>query len=386
MTRPLRILLSAGEASGDRLGAGLAAALRERSPGVELAGMGGDSMAAAGVRLVAHASDVAVVGIAEVAARLPALRRAMRALVETIERERPDLVVSVDFPDFHLRLAARARRSGVPVVHFVGPSVWAWRRGRLRRIRRDVRRMLVLYPFEVACYEDAGIPVTFVGHPAVEDAGAAGGSLAEVGLEPGVEAVALLPGSRTGEIERLLPPMLGAAGILRRRRRRLHFVVPCASTAPRERIEALVARSGLEGIHVAGPSSPALLGACVAGIVASGTATLEAALAGLPSVVVYRLHPLTYAVARTLVRTEHVALPNLILGRRVVPELIQGDCTPERIAAEVERWLDRPEEAAALREILREIPERLGGKGAFGRAARAVLDETAVLEDRDRAP
>ncbi len=386
MTRPLRILMSAGEASGDRLGAGLAEAIRQRRPDAELLGMGGDAMAAAGVRRVAHASDVAVVGIAEVASRLPALRRAMAALSAEIERERPDLVVPVDFPDFNLRLATRARRAGVPVVYFVGPSVWAWRRGRMRRIRRDVRRMLVLYPFEVACYEEAGVPVTFVGHPAVEEAGAAVRSLAEVGLEAGVEAIALLPGSRQGEIERLLPPMLGAAGILRRRRRHLHFVVPAASTAPRERIRSLVERSGLEGVHVAGPASSSLLGACVAGVVASGTATLEAALAGLPTVVVYRLSPVTYRIVRMLVRTEHVALPNLILGRPVVPELIQGACTPERIAEALERWLDRPDEAEAVREIFGELPERLGGKGALARAARAVLDEAGIPPDAGSEP
>jgi lipid-A-disaccharide synthase len=290
--------------------------------------------------------------------------------------------VPIDFPDFNLRLAARARRAEVPVVYFVSPSVWAWRRGRLRGIKRDVRRMLVLYPFEVPFYEDAGVPVTFVGHPAVESASARGpGSLRSAGLEPGVEAVALLPGSRVGEVGRMLEPMLAAASILRRRRRHLHLVVPRATTVPEGWIEAAVARAGVEGVHVVAQASPELLAACTAGVVASGTATLEAALAGLASVVVYRLHPLTYVLARLLVRVDHVALPNLVLGRRVLPELIQSECTPERIAASVEAWLDHPEEAEAVRQALRDLPERLGGGGAFERAAQAVLEEARGVDE-----
>ena len=380
MTRRLRVLLSAGEASGDRLGAGLARALRRLRPDVELLGMGGDEMAASGVRLVQHLSDVSVVGIVEVLRHLPAIRRAMARLVETVERERPDVVVPVDFPDFNLRLASRVRRAGVPVVYFVSPSVWAWRRGRVKTLRRTVRRMLVLYPFEARFYDDAGIPVTFVGHPAAEAATTAAGesreaSLSAAGLDPEHRAVALLPGSRSGEIARHFSIMLEAAAILRARHPDLAFVVPRAVTVPRGCLEEEARRSGLDRVAILDGHYPAILRACAAGAVASGTATLEAALAGLPMVAVYRLHPLTYFLARLLVSVEHIALPNLVLGRAVVPELIQRDCSGPRIAEALAAILDRPGEADRVRHALAEIPARLGGPGAFDRAARAVLDE-----------
>jgi lipid-A-disaccharide synthase len=378
MTRRFRVLISAGEASGDRLGAGLARALRRLRPDVELLGMGGDEMAASGVRLVQHLSDVSVVGIVEVLRHLPAIRRAMARLVETVERERPDLVVPVDFPDFNLRLASRVRRAGVPVVYFVSPSVWAWRRGRVKTLRRTVRRMLVLYPFEARFYDDAGIPVTFVGHPAAEAAAVRekpDAVLASAGLDPTHRAIALLPGSRKGEIDRHLSRMLEAAAILRARHPDLAFVVPRAVTVSRASLEDEVRRSGLDRVAILDGHYPAILGACAAGAVASGTATLEAALAGLPMVAVYRLHPLTYLLARLLVSVEHIALPNLVLGRAVVPELIQRDCSGPRIAEAITAILDRPGEADRMRRDLAEIPARLGGAGVFDRAARAVLGE-----------
>ncbi|MBZ5639277.1 MAG: lipid-A-disaccharide synthase [Acidobacteriia bacterium] len=387
MTRPLRIMISAGEASGDRLGAGLARALRRLAPGVELLGMGGDEMASSGVRIVQHLSEVSVVGIVEVLKHLPALRRAMARLTEAIERERPDLVVPVDFPDFNLRLAGRASRAGLPVVYFVSPSVWAWRRGRLRAIRARIRRMLVLFPFEARFYEDAGVPVTFVGHPAVEAAAAAKGSREEIlvraGLDPGARILALLPGSRPGEVDRLFPVMLEAAALLLRDRRDLRVVVPRAATVPRESLEAFARVAGLDGVRIHDGDYPAILSACAAGAVASGTATLEAALAGLPMVVVYRLNPATYLLARLLVRVPHIALPNLVLGRGVVPELIQGRCTAEAIAEALRRYLEDPAFSARARSALRDVRDRLGLPGVFDRAAAAALAE--VRADRSGA-
>jgi lipid-A-disaccharide synthase len=344
-------------------------------------------MASAGVRIVQHISDVSVVGIVEVLSRLPAIRKAMARLSETIARERPDLAVPVDFPDFNLRLSSRARRAGVPVVYFVSPSVWAWRRGRLRAIRRDVRRMLVLYPFEARFYEKAGVPVTFVGHPAAEEIavapGVAGNGSATEGRGTGSRIVALLPGSRHGEVERLFPSMLRAAAALRRDRPDLEFVVPRAATVDPSLLDGHVGRSGLDGVRVLDRGYPSILSDCAAGVVASGTATLEAALAGMPMVVVYRLQPLTYALARLLVRVEHIALPNLVLGREVVPELVQARCTPAAIAAAVGAYLDDPARAERARAAMREVRERLGPPGAFDRAAAAVLAE--ALPERERS-
>ena len=326
MSRRPRVLISAGEASGDRLGAGLARAIHELRPDVELLGMGGDEMAAAGVRLVQHASEVAVVGFVEVLRHLPAIRRAMARLEDHLDAERPDVVVPIDFPDFNLRLAARAHRRGIPVVYYVSPQVWAWRRGRVVEIRRIVRRMLVLFPFESPFYDGCGVPVTFVGHPAA--AGSASPPdprLRErLGLPPSGPIVALLPGSRRGEVTRHLPILLEAARRLRRRRPAPSFIVPRARTVPPGLLEEIVASSGVEGVVVHAGDYPAILGACAAGAVASGTATLDAALAGLPSVVVYRMQALSYLLARRLVRVPHIALPNLVAGRRIFPELVQG--------------------------------------------------------------
>ncbi len=373
-----RILISAGEASGDRLGAGLAEALRALSPDVQLLGMGGERMAAAGVRLLARSSEVAVVGFTEVLARLPAILRARGALAAALATEQPALFVPIDFPDFHMRLLGRATAARVPVVYFVSPQIWAWRRGRVRAIRRHVRRMLVLFPFEARFYEAAGVPVTFVGHPAVELA-PAGVPLEErmrrAGLAAGRPTIALLPGSRPSEVARLLPVLLAAATRLATRRPPPQFLVPVAPELDHAAIAASIAGSGVDAMHLHAGDFPEILAGCAAGIVASGTAALEAALAGLPIVVVYRMAPLSYAIGRALVRVEHVALPNLIAGRRVVPELIQGQCTAEAIANAVATYLDDARVVERTRAGLAEVRERLGPPGALERAARAVLDE-----------
>ncbi len=378
MSRPPRVMITAGEESGDRLGAGLARALSERRPDIELYGMGGDAMAEAGVQLVQHLSEVAVVGITEVLAHLPEIRRAMRRLEACFDERRPDLLVPIDFPDFNLGLARRARRRGVEVVYFVSPQVWAWRRGRVRGIQRLVRRMLVLFPFERAFYEQADVPVTFVGHPVVDrqlEPVDREGLLRRIGLDPGRPVVALLPGSRRSEVARLLPPMLGAAAVLRRRRPELQFLMPRARGLAEGLLLEAVRASGLDEVRVHTGDYPEVLGACTAGVVASGTASLESAVAGLPIVVVYRIQPLTYLLGRLLVRVEHIALPNLVAERRVVPELVQGECTPERIATAIEAYLDDPAHAERVRAELDEVRRRLGEPGAIGRAADAVLEE-----------
>lgn len=382
MSRAPRIMISAGEASGDRLGAGLARALRDRHPDVELIGMGGEQMAEAGVRRVQDAADVAVVGFSEVVAHLPEIRAAMRRLEQVLERERPDVLVPIDFPDFNLRLAARAARSGVPVVYFVSPQIWAWRRGRVRAIRRLVRRMLVLFPFETEFYERAGVPVTFVGHPLAERQAPASrreALVSRIGLDPTRRTLALVPGSRRVEVARLLPVMVDAARILQERRGDLQFVVPIAPGLPEQEILAPLQRAGNEYVRAHSGDFPDLLSLCEAGAVASGTASLEAAVSRLPIVVVYRMSLVSHAIARLLVRVDHVAMPNLVAGRRVVPELIQGQCTPERVAAELARYLDDPVHAARIRVELEEVRDRLGGPGVFARAAREILGEIEAL-------
>jgi len=373
--RRLRIMLSAGEASGDRLGAGLAKALLRRRPDLELFGMGGPQMSAAGVRLIQDASEVAVVGLFEVLTHLPTLLRAMKRLESGLTRDRPDLLVPIDFPDFNLRLAARANRARVPVVYYVSPQVWAWRKWRVRTIRERVRRMLVLFPFESSFYDEAHVPVDFVGYPVdqgeIPDHAALCG---RIGLDPGRPVVALLPGSRQGEVGRQLPGMLAAARILSEGRPGLQFVVPRAAGLPDGWLEGQVT-AGLPDARVWKGDYPAILRICRAGVVASGTATLDAALAGLPSVVVYRINAMSYAIAKRLVNLEHVALPNLIVGRKLFPELIQHDFTPAKVAAAIAPWLDDDTKWSRIREELREVRERMESSDAFDRAACAVLEE-----------
>jgi len=378
MSAARRILLSAGEASGDRLGAGLARALLERRPELELIGMGGERMAAAGVKLIQRAAEVSVVGIFEVLAHLPAIRRAMGRLERALSDPAPDLVVPIDFPDFNLRLSARARRAGVPVVYFVSPQIWAWRRGRIRTIRQRVRRMLVLFPFEKTLYERAGVPVTFVGHPLAEP-GEAGPDpdelLGRSGLDPTRPILALMPGSRRIETSRMLPVMLGAAALLKRDRPELQFVIPLAPDLDEGWAGETVAASGAREVAIHRGDFPNVLTTCRAGVVSAGTASLEAAVTGLPLVVVYRMGALSHWIGSMLVRLEDVALPNLVAGRRVVPELIQRQCTPEAIARELGAYLDDPAYTRRVKEDLREVHRRLGGPGIYDRAAEAVLAE-----------
>jgi lipid-A-disaccharide synthase len=377
VSRPLRIVLSAGEASGDRLGAGLAKALRAVRPDVVLTGMGGEEMEQAGVRIVQPASEVAVVGVVEVIRHLPAIRRAMARMERTIREERPDLVVPIDFPDFNLRLASRAKAAGVPVVYYVSPQVWAWRRGRVRTIRDLVRRMLVLFPFETAFYEGAGVPATFVGHPAAAPRARVARTelLPRLGLDPSRPVVALLPGSRVSEAGRLFPVLLDAACRLASTHPDAQFVVPEAQTIPEGFLEGLAANTPLPSLVLTSGAYPGILDVADAGVVASGTATLDAALAGLPFVAVYRMQPLSFLVARALVKVDHIALPNLVAGARVVPELVQNDCTPDAIAAILRGLLDDPSRAEEIRGGLAGIRARLAGDGAFLRAAEAVLEE-----------
>jgi lipid-A-disaccharide synthase len=378
MTRRPRILISAGEASGDRLGAGLARAILERRGDAELIGMGGDEMAAAGVRLVQHLSKVTVMGLLEVVRHLPVLRKTMAMLERVISDDRPDVVVPIDFPDFNLRLAERAGRHGVPVVYYVGPQVWAWRKRRIVNIKSVVQRMLVLFPFEVPFYERAGIPVTFVGHPAAERAPCdvdPATLLADVGLDPGREVVALVPGSREAEVGRVLPTLLEAARIVRSRRAGVQFLITRAATLRTGRVESMLEASGLPDAVISRNRFPDILGGCAAGAVTSGTASLEAALMGMPMVVVYRINALSYLLVERLVHVEHASLPNLIADRPFVPELIQGEFRADKVADALVGFLESPELAASARLQLAEVKSRLGRPGAFDRAAEAVLQQ-----------
>lgn len=366
------MLVSCGEPSGDLYAGDLVHHLRDLAGPLEVFGLGGDRLEAEGGRLLAHVRDLAVVGLLEVLRHVRRLRAVFRSVLEEVERERPAVAVLVDYAEFNLRLARELKRRGVPVVYYVSPQVWAWRRGRMRAIRESVAHMVVIFPFEEPLYREAGVPVTFVGHPLVELARPAADRaafLAAQGLDPARPVVAVLPGSRRQEVAHNLAPIAGALRLLRARRADLQFVVAVAPSLDPGLFDRSLA--GLPVARVAGHTH-ALLSAASAGIVASGTATVEAALMDLPMVVVYRLSPLTYALGRPFVSVPHYAMANLIAGHEVVKELIQNDFRPEAVAREVLALLEDPGRRDRVREGLGQVRTRLGPPGASARAASVV--------------
>ena len=368
-----RVLLVAGEASGDLRGAELVTELRALVPGVSIFGVGGERLREAGMEITVPASDLSIMGLTEVASRLGTVLRSYRALrSELLGRgasgRKPDLLVLIDFPDFNLRLAAVARRAGVPVLYYVSPQVWAWRRYRIRTLSRRVDRLAVVFPFEEELYRGL-TDVTFVGHPAL-DSVRPGRTRQEVrdslGIEPDHPLVAVLPGSRGAEVRSLLPAMSAALGQLGRP---VQGVVALAHPSLRSSVEELAPELAI----VEGQTWD-LVAAADLVLVASGSASLETALLGRPMIICYRLSGLSYAIARLLVRVPFIGMPNLILGKAAVPELIQAEVTPERIAEQARRILEDPDLAARMEADLARVRAMLGEPGAASRAAAIAAD------------
>jgi len=374
---PPELLVVAGEASGDLHGARLISELRLRVSGLTTFGLGGDEMRAAGLDALAHSSEISVVGITEVLKVLPRAREIFAGLLREVDRRRPALAVLVDFPDFNLRLAKELKARGLEVVYYISPQVWAWRRGRVKAIARLVDRMLVLFPFEVDFYRGHGVDVVHVGHPLVDEVPVLPQGWDQDEPAGGPYRVALLPGSRTSEVEALLPTLLEAVRKLASRLP-IEAEIIKAPTISRELLEEHVELSGLPVRIVAEDRFTAVASAHLA-LCASGTATLEVGLLGTPMIMVYRLAIWTYLLAKLMVHLPNVSLVNLVLGRRVVPELIQGDANPERIAAEAARLLTDAGARNEMRAGLSEVRGRLGQGGASGRAAAEVA---AMLGER----
>jgi lipid-A-disaccharide synthase len=345
-----------------------------RDPHLDLRGMGGERMRAAGVRTLVDSRELSVMGFSEVGSALGRVLGAYSALKRELwASPRPDLLVLIDFPDFNLRLAATARRAGVRVLYYVSPQVWAWRRGRIAKICRLVDRMIVLFPFEADVYRRCGLDTHFVGHPLAEEVAptrTAAETRARWGIAEGAPLVALLPGSRRAEVRRMLPLMLAAA---RRLEGRAAFAIAKAPDLPAGLLESFVGGAD-RGVATVENDTYNLVAAADAAAVTSGTATVETALLGCPMAVVYRMSPLSYAIARRLVRVPFIAMPNIILSERVVPELIQDAATPETLATELGRFLGDGALRAATRARLGEIRRRLAVPGAVGRAADLALE------------
>ncbi len=367
------ILISAGEASGEVYGAQLMESLRRiESPPLNFFGLGGERMRSAGCETVIDSRDVAVVGLAEVIKHLPGIYSRFHELLREVDKRKPDVAVLIDFPDFNFRLARELYRRRIPVVYFVSPQLWAWRQGRIKLVQKYVKKMLVIFPFEEKFYRDRGVNVEYVGHPLADLADEVPSreqyALAN-GLDISKQWIALLPGSRGQELLRNLPTMLEAARMLGSD---YEYILPVASTLTLEKVKAHI---GANPIHVVTDARSALTHAC-ASIVASGTATVEAALAGNPFVVVYRVSPLTYTFGRRLVSVPHYAMANLIAEKRAVPELIQGDFTAENIVKHLRELLPdgaaRTQMMADLAEVKRCLHPFSQTETASDRAARAV--------------
>ena len=394
MNGPQKIFLSAGEASGEHYGTLLIAALRKLVPDADFFGLGGRRMEALGFRPIVRSEDVAVMGITEVVRHMPRIYGEYRRLRASIAREKPDIAILIDFPDVNLSLARHLKRQNVPVIYFVSPQLWAWKKYRIRSVQRYVDQMLVIFPFEERFYDDHGVAAEFVGHPLAE-------------LEPpritredfarqtGIDAsklwVGLLPGSRGKEIRLNLPEIVRAAGILGQQYEILLPLAPTLTASQRDHIRTLL------GQLVAAQAQPpritlvddarAVLHHARASIVASGTATVEAALIGNPFVVVYRVSPLSYAVAKRVVDVPHVAMVNLVAGKRIVPELIQGDFTAEKVVSQLRPLLDQDEARAQMRASLRQVAVMLRAEqSAIGRVAAITCQMLEQQRAERRSP
>jgi lipid-A-disaccharide synthase len=370
----MRIMISCGEASGDLYAGALAAALRARAPAVEIVGFGGHRLEAAGASLAGEYTGLAVTGLSEAVRVLPRSYAMYRRLVAAARARRPDVFVAIDFPDFNFRLMAALRRLGVPVVYYVSPQLWAWRPRRLKTMQRLVDRVLVIFPFEAPLYERAHVPVQFVGHPLVDLARPSrprAAFLRDVGLRLDAPTVALLPGSRPNELRRIAPTIAAAMPRIRAAVPGAQFVVARAPNLP-----DILFASFSDCVVVRDATDDVLAAADVV-ITASGTATVQAALHERPMVVVYRVSSLTYRIGKPFLKVDTYAMPNLVAGRRIVPELIQDDCTADRIAVETIALLTNAERRMRTQSALRDLRERLGVPGASGRAADAILEVAA---------
>jgi lipid-A-disaccharide synthase len=369
------VLIVAGEASGDLHGSNLVKALKRLRPATEFFGIGGPRMMDTGVRVLVHSSDIAVVGLTEVVKKIPKILSALKTIKMAVSQRRPSLVVLIDYPDFNLLVAKYARRAGIPVLYFISPQVWAWRKRRVHTIARRVDRMAVILPFERDFYLENGVPVTYVGHPLLDVCPPVGSRIQAarfMGINTDGPVIGLLPGSRSDEIRNLMPAMAGTARMLLRRYPKLHCVLPLASTVDEEFVRSFVPKD--LPIEIYRKDIYTLLNACDAAVVASGTATLEAALMETPLVIGYKVSPLTYRVGKLVIKAPAIGLANLVAGENYFTELIQHEVTPGRLYREVVSMLEDPDIRSRVRKGLYSVRKRLGDKGACERTAALAAE------------
>jgi lipid-A-disaccharide synthase len=372
----VKVMISCGEPSGDLYAGALVRALRARVPGLEAFGLGGERLAAAGARVVADFRGLSVTGLTEALKVLPKSWATYRQLVDAARRERPDVLVLVDYPDFNFRLMKAVKALGVPIVYYISPQLWAWRPGRMKTMKAMVDRVLVIFPFEEALYQREGVDVRFVGHPLLEMTAPSADRatlLGEFGLDAGRPVVALLPGSRPNELARLAPVLQAAATLIAARLPNAQFIVARAPHLD----DAWFAPFGpgaAASIGVVEGRTDDVLAVSDVVLTASGTATVQTAMHGKPMVVLYQLSPLTYRLGKPLAKVDMYAMVNLIAGRRIVTELIQDACTPEAVATEAVALLEDRAKRDTMVHALEAVTGALGGPGASARAAEAVID------------
>jgi lipid-A-disaccharide synthase len=375
-----KILLVAGEVSGDLHGSHLVEAIQSVDPGIQFFGVGGEGLKRVGMEVLYPSQSLSVVGITEVFFKLRTILKALQGLKKSIDRERPDLVILIDFPDFNLRLAKIAYRRGIPILYYISPQVWAWRPKRIHLIARLVKKMIVFFPFEVPLYEGAGVDVEWVGHPLldiVKPTLSKEKAFQQFGLDPNRRTVGLLPGSRIHEIERLLPSLLASAHLLQEEIPNLQFVIPLAPGLPKTLLtpwmkNISVPLKVVEGFTYDVMNLSELL------IAASGTVTLEGAILGKPMIIIYKVSLFSSWVGRIMIRVDHIGLVNLVAEKEIAPELLQRDVNPQRISDEALRILRDPLVTRKMVESMREVRQKLGEPGAAQRAARIVL---SLLKD-----
>ncbi|MFH0812418.1 MAG: lipid-A-disaccharide synthase [Pseudomonadota bacterium] len=370
----IKVLIIAGEASGDLHGSHLVKAMLSLNPGLRFYGVGGDQMRKVGVKLLAHISDLAVVGITEVLFKLRTIYRVYRKLKHSLVSDPPSLIILIDYPDFNLLFARAAKKKNIPIVYYISPQIWAWRSGRIRKIARLIKKMIVIFPFEKEFYEKAHIDVAFVGHPlldSVQSHLSRDEAFCQFALLPGVLTIGLLPGSRMSEVTRNLPPLLKAVPLISRQLNSVQFIIPAAPGLDSDKIKGMVSPEGPivrvveDNIYDVMQISDLLL-------VASGTATVEAAIMGTPMVVVYRVSPFSYLLGKLLINVKNIGMVNIIAKKTIVPELIQGDLNPKQIATTVLSILRDSSAREIMKKELVEVRKKLGNPGASLHAAHII--------------
>lgn len=365
----------AGEASGDLHGSHLVKEMLSLDPTLQFYGVGGKKMKNEGVELIADSKEMAVVGITEVLLKLKRIYQIYRKLKNSLTSNSPSLVILIDYPDFNLRFAREAKKKNIPIVYYISPQVWAWRKGRIKKIGRLIKKMIVIFPFEKKIYEEAQIDVDFVGHPlldAIRSQFSREEAFQQFSLSSGVTTIGLLPGSRMNEVKRHLPPMIEAIPLISKQINPVQFIIPVAPGLDLGEVQNLVG-SKRENIRVVENNTYDVMRISDVVIVASGTATIEAAIMGAPMIVVYRVSPLTYLLGKMLIKVKNIGMVNIIAGKTVVPELIQKDVTPEKITSAVVQILENPSKQEEIKKELNSLKEKIGKSGASFRAAQIII-------------